>query len=1004
MKRFVLLVTILAVAIGFVGCSKDSGGGPNGPVGPTIDPPKTLTAAPVSESQIRLAWVHQTEGAGATIQRTLGTGTDWQTIAELAAGIQGYTDSGLEEGTEYRYQAIATLSGAKSSASASASAKTLPKAPSDLAVTQLVGSVISLVWADNSNKEEGYDLQRKKGGGSYLSIPALSANTTTYRDSVSETGVTYSYRVRTKLGAVNSAWSNETSVTTFPSPINLKAEAQSDVLIQVKWIDNNQEELGFLLERAQAGTGNWALLDSLAVNSTTHNDNGLDEGESYDYRIKAYTANGVSDPSTTATATTWPHAPANLAAVNDPIVDLQVNVSWSDLSSVETGYELQRKDGNDVNFNTVATLDPNISEYQDTHVRVSYDYTYRVRTKFNNLLSPWSNLGSATTPELTPVAPSGLTGFANSLTSVTITWTDNSDNESGFKIQRSFVRSTAYVEIDSVTSNLTQYVDDGRSPNTTYFYKIYSYNQYGNSGFSDVFEIRTPEPPPQGPTGLAAVALSPNIIQLFWTDASTDEDSFIVERSLSADQGWSELGRTGSDTGKYNDFTVVQLTTYYYRVAAYNVQNGTSNYSNVAYATTPQAQPLPPSNLAAEAPNYYTVNLSWQDNSTDETGFNLERCDNRRWNPLAQLGADVTSFVDDSVAQMTFYKYRIKTYSPGGESAWSNEANVTTPDGPPLVPLNLTVEVLTYGALSIGWNDGGSYNASGFILERKQSADEEFETLASLGAQVYGYEDTGLESEAWFTYQVKAFNGTGESAYSDTAGAMTPSLVLWDQNFDADEVGQVPSGNWSGSLFGTATAAVTDQEAHSGSQSFYLYDPPDSASLAWLWLDHDPISDMSSYFSCWLKLNPDAQFMLLGTTTGNTLTWEVSFREDGNVWALNGSAWDARDNTNASWNTNEWMHLEVESDFIAQTFKVTLNETLIADGYNMWGNTPQSRIHFITVSTLPTLQFYGGVEDAYVDDVYLEVVLPGRDRAASHRPFSGGEALKAPSGPLRSLK
>ena len=65
-------------------------------------------------------------------------------------------------------------------------------------------------------------------------------------------------------------------------------------------------------------------------------------------------------------------------------------------------------------------------------------------------------------------------------------------------------------------------------------------------------------------------------------------------------------------------------TTYFYRVRATNA-GGDSAYSNEANATTPNAAPAAPSALAATALSTTQINLTWSDNSANETGFKIER-------------------------------------------------------------------------------------------------------------------------------------------------------------------------------------------------------------------------------------------------------------------------------------------------------------------------------------------------------------------------------------------
>jgi hypothetical protein len=79
-----------------------------------------------------------------------------------------------------------------------------------------------------------------------------------------------------------------------------------------------------------------------------------------------------------------------------------------------------------------------------------------------------------------PLHPSNLTGTVASSTQINLSWTDNSTNESGFKIQRR-TGSATYSDIGNVGQDILSFTDTGLTPNTTYTYRVYAFNTHGNS-------------------------------------------------------------------------------------------------------------------------------------------------------------------------------------------------------------------------------------------------------------------------------------------------------------------------------------------------------------------------------------------------------------------------------------------------------------------------------------------------------------------------------------------
>lgn len=72
--------------------------------------------------------------------------------------------------------------------------------------------------------------------------------------------------------------------------------------------------------------------------------------------------------------------------------------------------------------------------------------------------------------------------------------------------------------------------------------------------------------------------------------------------------------------------------------------------------------------------------LTWSDNSTNESGFRIERASNgSAFSEIASVGANVVSYVDTGLANATTYSYRVRAYNSAGFSAYSNTATGTTP-------------------------------------------------------------------------------------------------------------------------------------------------------------------------------------------------------------------------------------------------------------------------------------------------------------------------------------
>src|SRR5207237_263568 len=141
---------------------------------------------------------------------------------------------------------------------------------------------------------------------------------------------------------------------------------------------------------------------------------------------------------------------------------------------------------------------------------------------------------SATTLPNPPAVPSGLGASVVSQTQINLSWTDNSNNETGFIIGRSATSGGPYSDIATVGANVTSYNNTGLTANTTYYYVVRATNTGGDSANSAQASGTTLPNPPAAPTGLTATVISQTQINLAWTDNSSNETGFIIGRSTTS--------------------------------------------------------------------------------------------------------------------------------------------------------------------------------------------------------------------------------------------------------------------------------------------------------------------------------------------------------------------------------------------------------------------------------------------------------------------------------------
>jgi len=302
--------------------------------------------------------------------------------------------------------------------------------------------------------------------------------------------------------------------------------------------------------------------------------------------------------------------------------------------------------------------------------------------------------------------------------------------------------------------------------------------------------------PPAVPTGLHVVSACTSQATLAWTDNSDNEDSFEIERKSGPPLTpgiYLPAGAVEANVTTFNDGGLVPGSIYTYRVRATN-SDGPSAYSNEAQVTTLTSLPVAPTELTANAASPSAVQLAWKDNSTDETGFRIERStDQINFAQVGTVAANVLTFTDITVESSTDYTYRVRATIGGCDSPASNTAPVRTPIKPLVAPTGLTARAVSESEITLTWTDN-SNNEDGFKIERKAGADE-FAEVGSAAADVTTFSSQPLGPSTRYTFRVRAFNAETTSPYSSEAQATTlaqPAGVL--QVAKTLNFGKVPLG------------------------------------------------------------------------------------------------------------------------------------------------------------------------------------------------------------------
>ena len=359
-----------------------------------------------------------------------------------------------------------------------------------------------------------------------------------------------------------------------------------------------------------------------------------------------------------------------------------------------------------------------------------------------------------------PAPPFNLVVTAVSSAQINLSWTDNSYNESGFKIERSVNTNTNYTllgtvgSVDSpiITAVYSDITSTGFAPNTAYYYRVRAYNTFGESPYSN--EVT--------PITSTAQAMAYNRIDLSWTSVIAAQ-SYLIERGTIAGGPYTTIATIGATVDSYSDLMCSPLTTYYYRIYAYYAGGNTLS-SVEANATTPLSPPDAPLTPTAQAISPFCIVITWT-NVISETGYYIERKlgASGTYEQIANRGTDVITYSDTTVVPIGTYYYQVRAYNAGGTSDPSPGANAT-PQLPP--PVTLTATAVASDRINLTWTD--VTGETGYKIYRSPD-NITFTQIATPTMNSTSYPDSGLSaSTAYYYYIISLYAGV-ESTISTTA-------------------------------------------------------------------------------------------------------------------------------------------------------------------------------------------------------------------------------------------
>jgi formylglycine-generating enzyme required for sulfatase activity len=278
------------------------------------------------------------------------------------------------------------------------------------------------------------------------------------------------------------------------------------------------------------------------------------------------------------------------------------------------------------------------------------------------------------------------------------------------------------------------------------------------------------------PTNLTYSKENIYTIKLNWQQTSNGEDGFKIDKKVGAANWVVGYATVGENAVTWTDTSAEINQNLEYRVYAYKGNNSTTSVTTNAIDNTFPA----PTNLTTTQISITSANITWNDNSTGEEKFEIERklSADANFIKIGEVTGSATTtkaYTDTTLVPSSTYDYRVKGVYGTSSSAYISKTGYVNIFS---APTNLTATVESETSIKLTWTDN-SVGEEGFKIDRKVGTEGTWVTnYTTLGSDLTSWTDEDTSPGSIFYYRISAYFSSYNSTYSNETAAIWTLMAI----------------------------------------------------------------------------------------------------------------------------------------------------------------------------------------------------------------------------------